>query len=296
MTCREVQEWLMEANGVRPAPVARHLVACAACRSLAARLDALHSDWRAVPLPPGVEEAKQAFLKCRIPPPLPTMARFELRRWLPVYAAAAALVLVTVGLTSWLFLNGRPDSGPSAAGVVEDLLAWNLDLAKASTPDERAKLFHERQAEMQAALRTKDLPPESRKLAELLAENGSALAADADPVAAAERFGDVADELLDRLAAAAEQGDLATAEKVAGLYGKVADQGVAANLGRAEEAPPGDPELKKKLGAAANRQRQRAKQLEAVLERAPPAVRKELRKKLEAAAKAGKPKGRRGGR
>jgi hypothetical protein len=109
-----------------------------------------------------------------------------------------------------------------------------------------------------------------------------------DSAEAAEKLNDVADRLVAQLEAAAEQGDLTAAAQVADLVGRV-EESVADNLHKAQS----NPARKKHAGSNAARQQKRARDLEAALERLPPAARKELKRKLENAAKHHKNKGRR---
>ena len=137
---------MLQSDAVRPGmdseAVSEHLAACSACQQLRRRLGALEQAWRAIPLPPTVEQAKQAFLERVTPPSAPVVRRARLpwRRPSP-YAAAAALILVTLGLAGWLFVRAHPEHATEPPGVVEALVAWNLDLAKSASADERQRLF-----------------------------------------------------------------------------------------------------------------------------------------------------------
>jgi hypothetical protein len=165
--------------------------------------------------------------------------------------------------------------------VVERLLDWNLDLSESRAPDQRQRLYAERAAELTTALREAVLPAEDRELADALVASGSWLTGNDDPAAEADRFNDLADRLLALIDAATGEKDARRLRRLADSYRRVAERGVRANVERAELSGPLTAKRLKKLERARQRDAKRAEKLAALLERAPRAARKEIRRALE---------------
>jgi len=295
--CRQVQDWLLQAEDAHPvrcdAPaVATHLRRCAPCRGLAGRLVRLEDAWRDFPLPAGADQARAAFVQ-RVPdrplprhPARPPLLRFLTgRRW-----AVAALLLLTTGVGFLLMLPPQQtrEGGSRLArqvektpDVVERLVAWNLDLAQAPAPAERKHLYAAQVASLKAAVQQAELPANDRALADTLIENGTWLADNDDPVAEADRFNEVADQLLTRMDAATDRKDVPRLNRLADIYRRVADQGVAANIEEAVATGPLEGERQKQLEQTIQRDAGRAKKLAKLLERAPEASHTQIRQALD---------------
>jgi hypothetical protein len=123
----------------------------------------------------------------------------------------------------------------------------------------------------------------------MLLENGSWLAQNDDPVAAAERFSAVADKLVEHLQTASERKDTKLANRYAKLQAQVLQRGISDNLKNAEESGTLNFENKKKLEKLVLRDKDRMNKLLDLLEKNPDISRKELRKALDVPPKHPKP-------
>jgi hypothetical protein len=277
MTCEPTRDWLLHADRSEtpPADVAGHLTACADCRALAARLDRLEACYRALPLPASADAAKAAFLERTTVQPADTPSPVR-RRWAAPRWVLAATVLVAVGLGAWALLT--PGEARASGGLVEQLIDWNLEIAEAGAdPAEAAS----RAAAFQADLQKQSLPAEERALAETLIENGTWLAAHDEPLEKAERFTAVADRLVDRLGRAATAGERRKSDRLARQYRRVSER-VDATVAKAEKAgAKADAAWQRRLEKLLADDADRADKLAELLERAPDATKKEIRKALE---------------
>jgi hypothetical protein len=271
MNCREAQDWLLQAEQPRqpdasPPAVADHLRTCPDCRRLVARVERLEADWRALPLPPGAERARQRFLDRRAARPpargQPAARRGRLARW-----AAAILFLLTLGLGTWALTRPRPGQAPD---LVDRLIGLNLELSEAPSPDERERIFSDRAGPLRADLDRARLPDEERQLAEYLLETGAALAHQADPLEDAARFDALADRLLQRLRSASAQEEGRDLGRCARQYEQVLERGVDANLERAKAGKKLGPRQKQKIKGLLQRDAERAAALDGMLEAGPP--------------------------
>jgi hypothetical protein len=196
-------------------------------------------------------------------------------------ALAAALVLLAVGLGA-LGPVGAPEAQAAPVDVVERLVDWNLAIAQAPSSAERKRLHAEQADRFRGALARAKLPPAERELAETLLENASWLADNDDPVAAAERFDAIADRLVTHMDGRVRAKDEKRLARLAETYRKVSQQlAVYPNITRAAESGALDFERKRKLERAILNDAGRAERLEELLERAPDASRKEIRKALK---------------
>src|SRR5438477_32718 len=73
-----------------------------------------------------------------------------------------------------------------------------------------------------------------RDLADALLENSAWLARNDDPIAAADRFNDIADQVVARMSTSGE--DPQRVAKLASVYTRLSDQGIDRNLDRAFES------------------------------------------------------------
>jgi hypothetical protein len=291
MDCRIVQTWLLEAEDPRlercPAEIAGHVHRCPACSRLQAQLARLEQAWRKQPLPARADRARAAFLK-RLParptPAAPRRLRFP--RLTPPRWAVAALVLLTVGLSVWLFW---PASEVQASGdLVEQLIDWDLQLSEAPTPAERSRIYDQQAAGLKKELQQAQLPAEDRELAEKLLDTGSWLTEHDDPLDEADKFDEVADHLVQRMQSADARRDVKEMSRLARRYRRIADRGIGAKLDKMEEvsAGGGDAEREQKLNRLTQRDARRAAALEGLLDHAPTAAHKEeIRGALESSKK-----------
>jgi hypothetical protein len=301
MSCDYARNWLLQAErpGVLdhvPVDVAIHLDGCDACRKLTHRLQQLEQAHRDTPLPPGADEAREAFLAdlaerpgVRLrEAPAALRRRHPLLRW-----ALAASVLLVAATASLLFWAGS--RAQASAEVVDRLVDWNVELAQASSRADRDRIFVEQRDRLAGELSAARLPGAERQLAESLVRNASWLRMNDDPVEAAERFDLVAGQLLDQLRTAADRNDRKIARRLARNYDRVSQLGFAVSLERAQASAALDFAHKRRLEKLLLRDEARMAALVALLEVAPDASRKEIKRAL-GLANAGKRQGKSGKR
>jgi hypothetical protein len=282
MDCRAARDWLLQAErpeawAADPAAPADHIQSCPRCRNLALELERLESDYRDQPLPAGCESAREAFI-ARLPISLPgnrPRRWFSRRRWA---VAAAALLLVCSGAYLWWPEPSTPEP-ETAPDVVERLVDWNLALARSDDEAERRQVLDEEAPRLRTAVAEADLPDDDRELAESLLESGEFIAAQTDPMDQADRFDDLADKLVAQIDSATNKRDARRLKKLANCYRRIAELGIHANLDRLEEEKL-DPKRAKKLERILRREAARIDKLKRLLEWAPRASRKELRRAI----------------
>jgi hypothetical protein len=281
MDCREVQDWLLAAEDVRPeaccrGPVADHLRDCADCRALAERLAGLEHAWRAIPLSDGCHRAKQAFLDRLAPTPAakPISRRSLLQR---VAAASAATALAGAG--AWLLLGSR--QAEASDDLVDSLLDWNLRLTHADSADLRRQLYAQDGPRLESAVATGHLPAEQSLLAVAMLDNGRWLVDHRDPLDEADRFDDLADHLLRMAHAAEKKGNYQRMNRLLGQYGRAISSGIDLNLDRADTSTARDARHRQKLQRLLSRYDQRTEELAAFGQAAPEPTRKEIQRALK---------------
>jgi hypothetical protein len=295
MDCRKSQDWLFRADDPRPDSchvpgIREHLADCPECQTLSAELVGLEDAWRDIPLPAGADAARVAFLK-KLPdrsrtlplvrPPLPR--RPERPRWL-----AAALILFGIGLGTWLLVP-TPEAH-AAPALIERLVDWNLDLARAGSAGERKELFVACENALKRDVEQVPLPGPDRALAHLLLDNGTWLATHDDPIAAAERFSAVAELLVERMERASARREHRLADRYARLQSVVAEHGVAHSLAKAEAAGALNFEQRRHLEKIILNDEKRMQALAELLERNPNLSRKDIRRAIDPKAKEPKAK------
>lgn len=276
MDCQQTRDWLLEGDEPRPEAVADHLTGCVACQSFAADAAQLHDAWRSIPLPANVDTSRQQFLDRLARPTLPLARPASRFRALPRWVAAAVLLL-GIGLSAWLL--GPTPEAHAQPPVIERLVDWNLEMAKAPAA-ERGPLAA-RQSEFRDEVSRTDLPPADRELADMLLANGTWLAANDNPVEAAERFGTVADKMVEQMQSASDRKDTPTVNRYARLQTQVVEHGVTGNLKKAEESGALNFENPGRLEKMILRDEQRKADLVALLEKNPNLSRKDIRKALD---------------
>jgi hypothetical protein len=246
---------------------------CPACQRLARGLERLEAEHRAIPLPENAGQARDRFLAA-----LPALSRRRSNRFLrPAWALAAAAVVLVAGAAVWLAL---PAPSTQQADVVDQLIAWNLDLTGSSEAGDRQQLHHRQAGPLREAVQQADLAEGDRDFAEALLQTGAVLAADADPMTQADRFNELADRLLALIDAATSKKDARRLHKLADYYRRIAEKGIDANLDRAGQEAPMKGWRKEKRDKVVKQQAARAAKLARLLERAPKAAREEIRRAL----------------
>jgi hypothetical protein len=266
---------------VRDAVVARHLRKCLACRRLAGHLAQLEHTWRQQPLPLSAEPARLAFLERLAEPILPLPTRPARRRWVPGrWTAAAALVLLAVGLGALIL---APFSQPQpAADVITQLVDWNLELSRAETDADRQRIHESHAVILAQAVQNAGLTDEDQRLAETLLTNGAWLAQHDDPLAEADRFTDLADQLVKQMQTATEHGKEQDLARLTQQYHQITQRGITANLRDVEATGHLDAERQRKLEKIVKQETARQEALGAMLEKASPASHKHINHALNA--------------
>jgi hypothetical protein len=274
MKCDKAKDWLLQAEtpaalSTAPREVDEHVRACPECRRLLQKLVRLEEDWRALPSPPGLEAAQWRMLKkaAAVPPRLlPRRSGF---RYVGAWAAAAA-ILIAAGIGIWFAIKPNP---PPKSNVIDQLIAWNLDLSQVRDKNERQRLFQARLDSIKTEVQSSPLGDEEKQLAGKLLDTAAWLTENDDPLDEADRFSELADEMVERLQAAPN----ADAGQLAKRYTDMAKTGINANLERLPKVPA-DRALK--LEKLIQHEQKRAEQLSATLKQAPAAARPELRNAL----------------
>jgi hypothetical protein len=288
MECAQAQDWMLRADrpGLAeqlPADLVEHLGGCGSCQNLLRRVQRLEKAWRELPLPASADVSRESFLRRLGNSPTPAPAK-SLRLAIPARWAVAATILLALGLSIWLISSTQ--QARAASDVIERLIDWNLELSEAD-PGQREEVFARQERLLQADVEKSRLSAEDRALAESLLENGRWLRGNGEPIDAADRFDEVADQLLSQLQLAARRNDGKKAEKLARQYGRVAERGIDAKLARVQAV---EGEKKKKLDKIMERNARRLQELEQLHELMPGASKKELKKILEQSHKKNKDK------
>jgi hypothetical protein len=194
-------------------------------------------------------------------------------------AAVAACLLLGTGIGGWIALDATRST--ASAEVVDHLIDWNLELAQAPSAAERSRIYADRAEPLRQAVQKAKLPGEERELAERLLANGSWLADHDDLMTEADRFTDVADQLLLRIDAASRRGNDKELRRLTHLYTRVTQQGIGAKLEKLQSLGVLNAEHERRLERLMLRDTHRRQKLEAVLERSPEASRKEIKKALD---------------
>lgn len=285
MNCREVQDWLLSAEDVRPeawtaGPAAGHLAECAECRAYADRLAGLEQAWREIPLPGQCESSKQAFLDrlATRPAEEPVTRRRLLAR--VAWASAASLL---GGAGGWLFLENQ--QAKASDDLVGSLLDWNLRLTRAESDAERARLYAESGPRLESAVVRSHLPAEHSRLAAEMLENGRWLASHRDPLGEALRFDRLADRLFRMAQAAEANGKYRRMARLLDQYGQALENGLDFNLQREERAAARDVHRQQKLQQKLQRMLDgwdgRMRELARFEETVPDSTRKEIQRAIK---------------
>ena len=234
---------------------------------------------RALPVPAGAAEARAAFLEqLRAEPArrsaIPRIFRVQ---WNWRSRAIAASILVCIGLGAWLMVASRS----SASDVVIDrLVAWNVALTEADSPQEAGRIYADQAAALRQSLDREGVSGDAKELGAKLLENGAWLSVNTDPVARADRFCHVADMLLKRIQPAAAAGDTKSVTKLSRRYHQIVSRGVDGQLGRVQPAAMSDPERKHHYDRVVRKNADLSQQLQDVVERSAEPTRKAIRKEV----------------
>lgn len=189
-------------------------------------------------------------------------------------------LFVTAASLALLFLVYSPEA-QATPDLVDRLVELNVDLAQSATPEERTRIFEEKAGELKVTLASAKLAPGDRELAESLLENGKWLTGNADPMAAADRFNDLADKFVTRMDAATTAKDEKRIIQLAGNYQKIAEAGIDPNLELAAAAAATDLEKKSTLERTASRQASLVKRLAEIVQRNPEPSRRAIHRAMK---------------
>src|SRR5262245_59672793 len=212
MKCDQAKDWLLQAEtpaalSTAPREVDEHVRACPECRRLLQKLVRLEEDWRALPSPPGLEAAQRRMLKKAAAVPPHSLPRRSGFRYVGGWAAAAA-ILIAAGIGIWFAIKPNP---PPKSNVTDQLIAWNLYLSQVRDKNERQRLFQARHDSIITEVQSSPLGDEEKQLAGKLLDTAAWLTENDDPLDEADRFSELADDMVERLQAApnADAGQLA---------------------------------------------------------------------------------------
>src|SRR5262245_43439552 len=166
MKCDQAKDWLLQAEtpaalSTAPREVDEHVRACPECRRLLQKLVRLEEDWRALPSPPGLDAAQRRMLKKAAAVPPRSLPRRSGFRYVGAWAAAAA-ILIAAGIGIWFAVKPNP---PPASNVIDQLIAWNLDLSQVRDKNERQRLFQARHDSIITEVQSSPLGDEEKQLA-----------------------------------------------------------------------------------------------------------------------------------
>jgi hypothetical protein len=230
--------------------------------------------WRAGKAPRETTPA-QAQVTENLPVPVSASAP----RWRSARGLAAALLVLAASLAAF-FIWYMPEAQASP-DVVERLIDLNLDLTQAQTPEERTRIYESQAADLKASLARTDLPPEDRKLAESLLENGELLTKKVDRIAEADRFDGIMAKLVARMDAATEAQDEKRMIQSADAFQRIAEVGVMANLDMARASAAQDAKKKHKWEQMRSRHASRTTQVADIIDRHPEPSRKAIHKAMK---------------
>jgi hypothetical protein len=285
MNCEQAQEEILLADEpaallVGESELGRHVVGCAVCWAFAERLVRLEAMAGQLPLPANSDVAREEVRENLRGRMTPRRRRMFLRpAWI---SAMAAGLVIGIGVAMWL--KPGPAPTPQSPVVMDQLIDWDLALADAEAPQERAALYASQAATLQTAVQQASLNDEDRQFATTLLENGAWLSDHHDPVERTEKFCDLADLLMGRMDKAAAANDASAVQRLGKHYGRV-QKGIGANLARLDAnafiAPGNGAKRAERLERIAKRQEEAQRRLAVLAERSPKAAQKALTRMLE---------------
>jgi hypothetical protein len=285
MECKDAQALLLEhefplTERRDPGALADHIARCGDCRALAAELARLEAEWRAIPLPSAAAMPSAEFLdRFAAPPGRPLRMFGGVRRFGTPRRMIAASILVALAAGGTLFVS-MPRASASS-DVVERLVDWNLELAGAPSHDERDRIYAGGATRLATEVARANLAAEDQELAQSLLATAPWLARNADPLAEAGHFDDVADKLLKRMNRETRRGDAKRIARSARLYQRVVELGIESKLDVIKQSGALDFDRQRNLERLILRDADRLDAVLALLERAPDSTRKEIKRALK---------------
>lgn len=205
-----------------------------------------------------------------------------IRRWraAPWVVSAAAAVLLAAGI-GLLILWSSAGQTAEASAALDRMVDWNIEMAEARSLDDRSRLYAAAAGKLDRQAHEGKWSAEEQELAGRLLENGARLVCDDDPLTDAEGFTDVAAMLVRHMGAAASKRDARAMQRLSRSYARVIQYGVNAKVERFQSGGPAVPEHDRKLEKLLRRHAELREQLAQILEDAPDASRKEIRRALD---------------
>lgn len=188
---------------------------------------------------------------------------------------AIALAFTAACVAFFFFL--QPPAAQATAELLEQLVELNVGIAEAATPGERTRILAEQGEPLRVKLAAAPMNADDRKLAELLLENGAWLVENRDPVAVADRFGAIADQLVARMDAATAARDDDRMDMLVKSFERLTTAGIEPNLHRAAKTAPAD--RLHQVTQHQLRQAGRNHKVAEIIERNPDEMRKTIRRK-----------------
>jgi len=192
----------------------------------------------------------------------------------------AASLIVVAACVAVMLLWWTPETH-ATTDVMEQLVDLNIDLTQARSRDERIRIFEAHAETLETTLASAELPPEDRKLAEALLENGRELAKEVNPATEAVRFNELADKLVARLELANASQDERRMTQLLDAYNRVNEVGVKENLKLALASASIDADKKKKLAGATTHHVARTHRVETMIDRNPEPARRMFQKAMK---------------
>jgi hypothetical protein len=205
-----------------------------------------------------------------------------IRRWraAPWVASGAAAVLLAAGI-GLLILWSSAGQTAEASAALDRMVDWNIEMAEAGSLDARGRLYAAAAGKLGRQAQEGKWSAEEQELAGGLLENGARLARNADPLTDAEGFTDVAAVLVRHMGAAASKRDGRAMQRLGRYYARVIQSGVNAKVARIASGGPAVAEHDRQLEKLLRRHAELRAQLAQILENAPDASRKEIRRALD---------------
>ncbi|MGA2497257.1 MAG: hypothetical protein ABSH20_05925 [Tepidisphaeraceae bacterium] len=284
MDCTQARERLFGAEslaeGALAPELAAHLGSCAACGEVLSRLRRMEAVARELPVPVGAAEARAAFLEQlqAVSARRAAIPRILRVRWTWWSRAMAASIVLCIGMGAWFVVAGRGGSGSDV--VIDRLVAWNVALIEAGSPQEAGRIYADQAVVLRQSLDRDAVSGDAKELGAKLLENGAWLSVNTDPLARADRFCHVADMLLKRIQPAAAAGDIKSVTKLSRRYHQIVSRGVDGQLRRVQSSAINDPDRKRHYDRVVRRNADLDQQLQDVVERSPEPARKALRREL----------------
>ena len=167
---------------------------------------------------------------------------------------------------------------------VDRLVELNVDLAQSATPEERQQIYEEKAASLKVTLASAKLAPDDRELAETLLENSKWLTRNDDPMAAADRFNDIADQFVSRMDAVrrpAREGRKAASSTSPAITSGLPRPAFDPSLCQRAAAAVTDVEAKNKLERTTVRHEGMTKRLAEIVQRNPEPARRAIHRVMK---------------